>query len=372
MRKILKKIDSYLLPAGGSFHYGPYIWLVYLAMFFTGLVSYHPLNNSYLYGTVGTLLFLIVYFNAFWVSATKIRWHIFLILVIGSTMTQLNPAASVFFVYAAAFCCQLGSAKKAFFGLVVIAFWIGLLSLSFGLSPFFYVPALLFSFMIGGINIYQHDIDIKRKELILSQQEVRDLARTSERERIARDLHDLIGHTFSVITLKAELARKLIDKDIDRAKAEILELENISRDALKQIREVVTGYRTSDLNTELAHAKYVLESNEISFKYQFENIELSDTVNKELAIILKELVTNILKHAEATKVRAEIKAERSGIVMQVSDNGSGFSKETVKGFGLKGIRERVNKLSGQVEIETEAHSAFGSKFTIIVPKEKHQ
>ena len=370
MRKTLKKIDSYLLPAGGSFHYGPYIWLVYLAMFFTGLVAYHPVSNSYLYATVGTLLFLVVYFNAFWVSARKIRWHIFLILVIGSTMTHLTPTASVFFVYAAAFCCQLGSTKKAFTGLVVIASWIGLLSLSFGLSPFFYVPALLFSFMVGGINIYQHDISIKRTELILSQQEVRNLARTSERERIARDLHDLIGHTFSVITLKAELAGKLFDKDIDRARAEILELENISRDALKQIREVVTGYRTSDLNTELAHAKYVLESNEINFEYQFDDIQINDTVNKELAIILKELVTNVLKHAEASKVRAEIKAEESGLVMRVSDNGSGFSKEKVNGFGLKGISERVDKLSGQVEIES--NSASGSNFTIIVPAEKHQ
>lgn len=372
MLKTLKQIDSYLLPAGGHFHYAPYIWLVYLAMFFTGLVAYHPVNNSYLYASVGTFLFLVVYFNAFWVSEKKIRWNIFLILVIASAMAQLNPAGSVFFVYAAAFCCQLGSTRKAFTGLIVIATWIGLLSLSFGLSPFFYVPSLLFSFMIGGINIYQHDIDIKRKELVLSQQEVRHLARTSERERIARDLHDLIGHTFSVITLKAELAGKLIDKDVDRAKVEILELENISRDALKQIREVVTGYRTSDLNTELAHAKYVLESNEISFEYQFDDVEIGDTVNKELAIILKELVTNILKHAEASIVRAEIKAEESHIVLRVSDNGSGFSQEEAKGFGLKGINERVDKLSGQVKIETETNSASGSKFTILVPVETHQ
>lgn len=368
MRHILKQIDSYLLPAGGHFHYAPYIWLVYLAMFFTGLIAYHPVENSYLYASVGTLLFLFVYFNAFWVSCKKIRWNIFLILVIGSAMAQLNPAGSVFFVYSAAFCCQLGSTKKAFVGLLVIAFWIGLLSLSFELSAFFYVPALLFSFMIGGINVYQHDIDIKRKELVLSQQEVRHLARTSERERIARDLHDLIGHTFSVITLKAELAGKLIDKDLDKAKAEILELENISRDALKQIREVVTGYRTSDLNTELAHAKYVLESNEINFEYQFDDIEISDTVNKELAIILKELVTNILKHAEASKVRAEIKYEKFHTLLQVSDNGNGFSQELAKGFGLKGIKERIDKLSGYVKIET--NPTIGSKFTILVPVDK--
>lgn len=149
------------------------------------------------------------------------------------------------------------------------------------------------------------------------------------------------------------------------------ELENISRDALKQIREVVTDYRTSNLNTELAHAKYVLESNEISFEYQFDDIEISNIINKELAIILKELVTNILKHAGASKVRAEITSEESRIVLRVSDNGGGFSQEITKGFGLKGINERVDKLSGRVKIETEINSDSGSEFTILVPMAKH-
>ncbi|MFT6732716.1 MAG: two-component system sensor histidine kinase DesK [Polaribacter sp.] len=369
MLSVFKKIDRLLLPPSGGMHYAPYIWLVYLLIFFISLASYHPIEYSYLYASMGTIFFLIVYFNSYWVSAKRIKWNILSILIIGTALAQLTPGASVFFVYAGAFCCRLGRSKTAFIALLIIAVWIGVSTWLLNLSAFFYVPAIAFSFLIGGINIYQHDIDIKNQELKLSQQEVRHLARTSERERIARDLHDLIGHTFSVITLKAELAGKLIDKEPLAAKLQIKELENISRDALKQIREVVTGYRTSDLNTELAHAKYVLQSNDVIFEYQFDEFPLDDDTNKELAIILKEAVTNILKHSNADKVLAIIRLVDGMISMVISDNGVGFSEQSnrkgfgLKGFGLKGMFERVKKLSGDLVIDSKS----GTMLTISIP-----
>ncbi|MCF6193748.1 MAG: sensor histidine kinase [Kangiellaceae bacterium] len=364
MLSLLKKIDLYLLPPSKGMHYSPYVWLVYLFIFVTSLITYHPVENSYLYGFIGTLLFLGVYFNSYWVSTKRVKWNILLILVLGTLLSQLTPGASVFFVYAGAFCCRLGNTKKAISGLIFIAIWIIAYSWLFSMHSFFYVPAIVFTFMIGGINIYQHDIDLKQQELILSQQEVRHLARTSERERIARDLHDLIGHTFSIITLKAELAGKLVGKNELQAKQEIKELENISRDALKQIREVVTGYRTSDLNTELAHAKYVLQSNEIVFDYQFDEFEMNEIINKELAIIIKEAVTNILKHSEASRASVVIHKTNLNIEMQIIDDGTGFSsKKENLGFGLKGISERVEKLSGKLVIESQS----GTKLLVVLP-----
>lgn len=353
MISLLKKIDRFLLPPSDGMHYSPYVWLVYLVVFVTGLIAYHPIPNSYLYGSIGTILFLTVYFNSYWIPNKRVKWNVLAILIIGSSLAQLTPGASVFFVYAGAFCCRLGSTKKAISGLVFIALWVVVYSWVFSMHPFFLIPAILFAFVIGGINIYQHDIDLKRQELILSQQEVRHLARTSERERIARDLHDLIGHTFSVITLKAELAGKLIDKNQRQAKQQVKELEDISRKALKQIREVVTGYRTSNLSTELAHAKYVLQSNEIAFDYQFDEIELNEEINKELAIILKEAITNILKHSKASNASVKLSKENSRFVMQITDDGIGFSEDLkTQGFGLKGMRERVSRLAGNLEIES--------------------
>ncbi|MCX7553996.1 sensor histidine kinase [Marinicella sp. S1101] len=364
MINTLKKIDRFLLPDIGRFHYAPYVYLIYLSIFFTSLVFFQRYPNGYIYAAIGTVAFLVIYFHSHWVSSRQIKWNILGILIIGSFMTLITPGASVFFVYAGAFCCRLGSTKKAFMGLLVIIVWILALTITFNFSPFYYVPAALFTLLIGGINIYEHDITLKNQALMLSQQEVRDLARTSERERIARDLHDLIGHTFSVITLKAELAGKLINKNKDKARHEISELEQISRDALKQVREVVTGYRTSDLNTELAHAKYVLESNEIHFAYQFDDIEMSNQINKELAIILKELVTNILKHAHASQVSAKITQSEQAVILTVVDDGVGFIQSNEKkGFGLKGIEERVKNFSGTLEIDSIKQTSI----TVTIP-----
>jgi len=368
MLKLLKKIDHKLLPRPMDFQYGPYVWLIYLFIFFLSLAQYHPIENSYLYATIGTVLFLAVYFNGYWATARKVKWNIFAILVIGSLMALLSSGASVFFVYAAAFCYSLGSTKKAFIGIILIVAWIMLFSWINNLDPYFYLPGIIFTFLIGGLNIYQHDISLKRKELILSQKEVRHLAKISERERIARDLHDLIGHTFSVITLKAELANKLINKDLSKAKDEISALENISRDALSQIREVVTGYRTSDLNTELTHAKYVLESNDISFYYQFDEFDISEHINKELAIILKELITNILKHSEADRVDLVVKHQDNCANLQVKDNGVGFSEQKHQGFGLKGISERVSKLHGKLLIKSFSGTLIDIKIPLAESK----
>jgi two-component system sensor histidine kinase DesK len=363
MWALLKQIDRKLLPRQTETQFGPYIWLVYLSFFFVSLALHHPVENSFIYASIGTGLFLVVYFNAFWATRNRIHWNIIGIVIIGSLLTSLTPGASVFFVYASAFCCLLGSPRKAVIGIATIAAWVVLLSWIANLGPFFYVPATLFVFLIGGVNIFQHEITLKRKELVLSQQEVRHLARTSERERIARDLHDLIGHTFSVITLKAELANKLLDKDTSRAKTEISALANISREALSQIREVVTGYRSSDLNTELAHAKYVLESNEVSFNYQFEEFDMSEYINKELAIMLKELVTNILKHAESDRVQVSIIKQDNHAKFTIKDNGIGFKESEHQGFGLKGMTERVNKLNGELSID----SSSGTLINIHIP-----
>ena len=359
MLTLLKNIDKKLLPRGMALQYGPYIWLMYLSIFIVSLSQYHPIAHSFIYAAIGISFFLVIYFHGFWASAKNIKYHIGAITVIGTLMTFLNGGASVFFVYAGSFCCRIGSGKKAFIALFSVILWIGLFSWLFEHGPYFYIPAISFTLFIGVINIYQHDIELKRVELKLSQQEIKHLAKTAERERIARDLHDLIGHTFSVITLKAELTNKLIDKDINKAKLELKSLENISRDALSQVREVVTGYRTSDLKTELAHAKFVLESNDISFKYQLDEFDLNEQINKELAIILKELVTNVLKHAQANNVNASITKSNNKVVFIVNDDGKGFSNkntqsENQQGFGLKGIAERVGKLKGKLSIESSS------------------
>ena len=379
MLKWIKRIDKLLLPPSEENRLAPFVWLVYLSIFYFGLGFLSQENNKWFFGIGATAVFLPLYFHAYWQCGFRVSLNIFAMALLGSYFATVTSGASVFFVYAGAFCARLGNPRRGSLGLLLLCIWIGAISWVLGLTPYFYVPSIMFTLMIGGVNIYQAEIEKKRRELALSREEVKALARTAERERIARDLHDLIGHTFSIITLKAELAGKLIDSDIDRAKQEVKQLEEISRDALKQVREVVTGFRTTDLTTELAHAKYVFESNDIHFEYQFtdgasgqemldatssEKAEMELLISKELAVILKELVTNILKHAKASQVSAKIYLDKKHWIMELVDNGVGFQSKRGDGFGLQGISERLSKLSGTITID----SSVGTKITISVPQ----
>lgn len=366
MKGIFKKIDSKLLPRHLNEQFSPYVWLIYLPLFVGPTVVFYENPMDLLWTGLATVTFLGLYFHAHWVAANKVIYHIAGIVLLGTLAAFITPAANTLLIYAAAFCSRLQPLKYAFGILAVILVWIGLASWLFGFSVYFYVPGFIFSLIVGLLNIYQYALHRNKQALILSRKETQRLAKVAERERIARDLHDLIGHTFSVITLKADLAGRLLDKgqskDYEKARAEIKQLEQISRDALSQVREVVSGYRTSDLLSELANAKNVLSSLDIDFDYRFENVdeqalELDSKNNKELAIVLRELVTNIIKHAKATRVRACIKRQGEQVILTMQDNGQGFESKANKGFGIQGIEERIHNLKGFVNIKS------GSEFS---------
>jgi two-component system sensor histidine kinase DesK len=354
---IIRKIDSWLLPRNINEQFSPYVWLIYLPLFFIPVMISHHESIDLVWTALALITFLGLYFHAYWVKSQYVIYHIVAIGLLGTLVAFITPTACTLFIYAGAFCSRLMPLKYAMTVLVSLLVWIASISWFFSFEMYFYQPALVFTLIVGILNIYQCALHQNKQALILSRKETQRLAQVAERERIARDLHDLIGHTFSVITIKADLAGRLIDKDLEKARIEIKQLENISRDALSQVREVVSGYRTSDLLSELANAKNVFNSVDIDFYYQFENIdeqqiELDSTNNKELAIVLRELVTNIIKHAKATQVTAIIKHQNGKIVLAMQDDGQGFENLQHQGFGIKGIEERIQKLKGFVAIKT--------------------
>jgi two-component system, NarL family, sensor histidine kinase DesK len=368
---LLKQIDHCLLPRGLAEPYSPYVWLIYLPLFFVPVMVFH--HSVWQLVAVGciTLIFLLLYFHSYWVDARSKFWHIIGIIVLGVVAATITPSACTLFIYAAAICHTLKTSKQAYQVLAGIVLTIALISWLFNYEVYFYLPAAVFSLLTGITTIYQHALNEKKQELILSQKETQRLAKVAERERIARDLHDLIGHTFSVITLKADLAGRIVDKDIDKAKQEIKQIEVISRDALSQVREVVSGYRSSDLLSELANAKNVFASLNIHFDYQLvdikeEALDSDMTTNKELAIVLRELVTNIIKHAKASHVQVTLARQAQGITLRVQDDGQGMEQGNQErvGFGLTGIQERIAKLHGSVQFAT--HSP-GTLSEIYVP-----
>jgi two-component system sensor histidine kinase DesK len=239
---------------------------------------------------------------------------------------------------------------------VALAWWIG-----FPISLLVIIPITVLA--VSTITAVEHMSKEKDAALRLSHDEVRRLAATAERERIGRDLHDLLGHTLSLITLKLELSRKLFDRDVDAAKREVEEAEKVARHALAEVRSAVTGIRATDLAAELASARLLLESSQVHLDYGRLPADLPVDIERGLSLILREAVTNIARHAAASSAKIEMTRERSSACMQISDNGRGGIDHD--GNGLCGMRERVRALGGTLTIESSRDQ--GTCLRVVVP-----
>ena len=239
---------------------------------------------------------------------------------------------------------------------VALAWWIG-----YPTSLLVIMPATVF--IVCTIVTVEQIHKEKDVALSLSHDEVRRLAATAERERIGRDLHDLLGHTLSLITLKLELSRKLFDRDVDAARREVEEAEKVARHALAEVRCAVTGIRATDLAAELASARLLLESSRVHLDYGELPADLPGDIERGLSLVLREAVTNIARHAGASQARIEMTRERGGVCLQISDNGRGGIESD--GNGLSGMRERVHALGGTLAFESPRGQ--GSRLRVVIP-----
>lgn len=194
------------------------------------------------------------------------------------------------------------------------------------------------------------------------QMSVRHALRTAERERIARDLHDILGHTLSVITLKAELAGRLVERDPARARVEIGDVETISRSALAEVREVISGYRGGDFQAELARAKATLDTAGIRVEEHVAPLALPAAQERVLALVLREAVTNVVRHAAARTCRVTLARDGTALRLAVRDDGRGL-RGNEPGIGMRGIEERSAALGGVATWTTEA----GTELTVTLP-----
>ncbi len=145
---------------------------------------------------------------------------------------------------------------------------------------------------------------------------------TEERLRIARDLHDLLGHSLSLITLKAELAGRILTADPDRAGREIAELEQVARQSLSDVRAAVAGYRQPDLAAELAAAAQLLDAAGIAARILAPGLpDLGQNADAVLAWAIREGATNVVRHSRATQVDISVTTGASVAVAEISDNG---------------------------------------------------
>jgi two-component system sensor histidine kinase DesK len=207
------------------------------------------------------------------------------------------------------------------------------------------------------------------QELRLARREIARLAVSEERLRFARDLHDLLGHTLSLIALKSELAGQLIPEDSERACREVHEIEAASRTALQEVREAVAGYRQATLASELQRARELLAAAGIRCMVQEQAGVLPSSIEALLTWVVREGVTNVIRHSRAKQCLMTLDRQGDEIRLTVTDDGRGDGRALApvtaigqSGNGLRGIAERVAALEGRCE----AGSVDGRGFRLAV------
>ncbi len=212
-------------------------------------------------------------------------------------------------------------------------------------------------------------------ELASAHERIEQLAVEAERERFARDLHDVLGHSLSVITLKAELAGRLLPDRPGEARRHVNELEQVAREALGEVRETVSGYRRPTLAGELAGARMALDAAGIELRLERGDEELPGEVEALLAWTVREATTNVIRHSGARRCEIAIapagengsrvaRAQISDDGRGVAGNGARVGEAGASGNGLDGLRERAAQLDGEIVAATLPGGGFRLSVTV--------
>ncbi|NUQ27437.1 MAG: sensor histidine kinase [Acidobacteriaceae bacterium] len=294
----------------------------------------------------------------------RTRWIAYTVLfAVGYVYMPFNSSASGLFVYPVAMLpFILKKPRKALVAMGAQVSGMFLEMAIFGLNRWAVCVGVFFVVVITLTNLYYAEQERSNAKLKLANEEIEHLATVAERERIARDLHDLLGHTLTVIALKSELAGKLITSDPNAAASEIAEIQQTSRKALAEVREAVLGYRSQGLSAEVDRARKALATADIKLICDGLPNELPIAEETVLCLAVRESVTNIMRHSEATEVWMQFRFRDGRLHVTVADNGKGGVKE--EGSGLRGMRERVEALGGRLSIQSEV----GTQLTIDLPQ----
>ena len=208
-----------------------------------------------------------------------------------------------------------------------------------------YMPPAIVLITVGAVRMIN---SAQERHEIVSRQ--RDLV--AERERVARDVHDVLGHSLTIVTVKAELAERLVDIDPARAKDEIAQIRSLSREALAEVRATVSGLRVARLADELGNAAEALRAAGISAELPTDSELVDPRYRIVVAWVLREAVTNVVRHSRASRCIVRLGSD----TVVIEDDGSGITEEQAR-YGMRGVRERVEGAGAQLRIGAAAELA---------------
>lgn len=365
------------------------IWLPFCTPAIVQLLQSHPTQPHLVATLAGAALFIGIYlwitlrnahrlvtptaagkyaFVPVWLSIVALT-ALSLILVISN-----GPIWGSMFIFTVA--CAAGSLPTLQAALVLIALElmivIGTWHGHFNWADV--APGLGYVAVVGVVVMSVRRSVATERELRAAREEIESLAVMTERLRIARDLHDLLGHNLSLIALKSELARRLLSVAPERAAIEIGDVESVARTTLEEVREAVTNYRQPTLANELHAASEILAAAGIAYRYQGDENN-ADTLPTPLEAVLswtvREGVTNVIRHSHARQCVIQVTRDKQRVGVEVLDDGqetatlASAATSGHGGNGLRGLKERVVTLGGACEMGVRATGGF--RLAVFVP-----
>ncbi len=373
-----------LLPADEFLGWTPYAWLIYLVIFLIEPATrWRAGSMTAIYAAataIGLTVFVASYFRGFWVRGRELLLIIALQALLGVTFAPANIGSAVFFIYAASFAAYVERYRVGALAIGLVALAGLLTSWTVEAPLFFWITAVGFPLLIGFVSLHQVQVRRTSVKLRLAQEQIEHLAAVAERERIARDMHDVLGHTLSLIVLKSALAAKLVTRDPDRAAREIRDVEEVARKALREVRETIRGYRAS-LTEEVEQSRALLGAAGIRAEIEVGATSLERGVEETLALALREAVTNVVRHSGAGVCRIRLRIDHDHAILTIEDDGrgagaasdsAGAAGHASEGHGLRGMRERVEAIGGTIRrsVSREGHGLH-LEVRIPVTREAH-
>lgn len=361
------------------------IWLPFLFYPMRDLLQMHLSPMRLIIALAGAVIFVAIYlwlmlhdpFRDAVLSAQEYRMHLALLGTLGAVVLFLTFAYSIdwlwFLMYAtiaAGVKLPLRSAAWVIIGLTVLAFGVGGATVGWLVAGRIVSPIGAVGFSMIGVA----RLVVTIRALRAARAEIARLAVAEERLRFARDLHDLLGHSLSTIAIKTALAHRLLPDAPERAMRELDDVQMVTQDALKEVRDVVTGYRQPTLMTELANARELLAAAGITCDCQDTSGTLSPAIESVLAWAVREGVTNIVRHSRARHATISIRQGHGTVSADISDDGerSPEASPTPRmrgGSGLRGLTERAAAIGGQIEARPGATGGF--RLSVTLPLRSH-
>ncbi len=356
LQSVWRRLNAFLLPPVVECGAMPWMSLLYVSFLVIPFLVPKNLGADPWLTLLSLVVFLPVYFAFYWYRGAR---RIFLLLTMAALGVALLPAnffSNSYLIYSNVLSAFLPLRQMLLIvALTQGAFAGAMFSIDPGPDTQFFIGLNLVTTMFASICNRAWLARARQNEALrLSQDEVQRLARVAERERIGRDLHDLLGHTLSVVALKAELAVKLAGRDDEASVREMGDVARVAREALGQVRRAVAGMRALGIRAELANARLALAAVQVDFDYRATDDALHPELETVLALALREATTNVIRHAQARRCRADLDRDDARVVLTIRDDGLGGAADgRGGGSGLAGMRERVAELGGEFAIRSE-------------------